>query len=1106
MLSYLHGIRPNARRSPLDQSERVQLTPFTIEDEKNHIFNPTLAQQTDGDSSRRTLISSNPPVLPPIPRVASQYGSSKGVLPAESTQSRTRYEEPPQSNELNVVGQPPHPPSHPPPDVPTLTETSRQVAQQTPMNVRGNFSRPFQHQMSRGSQNIPSTDGARSSRESPRPSPTMGVGRTNTLEDQQSQQRHTTQSKQPLTSASLSSVNVTHRSSKAKLNRLNPMSLLARRRTAQATDQATNESSSDRRNMIGTNLPSDYDPRIRGNVVHDFSAPRPRRYVSSQDLSSRESRKLPGELETPLSGRDQPTLRLIKSNHSDQTTDSERQHTPVFKEHFGDDIDTWRLDQDDRRNQSSTGIADRVPVEEPAQHSSALPPFARRFPNDIADPMIYGNTTFIPPTTSIGTPLQAEVHTSSKDNHTPNLPPPISPPKGHTSALPVPSSFPEPIGLPKHLKSNASRFSFDLAGVGSSAQEKLLEDKHRQKNAQRTRSSTISGASIAEAEEEEYDYDDMDFDDGLEEKIPGVNAEEDDDEFGGLGPLPSTMPSFPFESRDPFGQSQHRAVSTHNQPTLTSTPIYSFANGNIRLSVNNGQAPLAKGTSPMAINQVSSDTRMNNHIDDDDDLYFDDGMIEDEDLQEGLGIDERLFDDEESRIYGRPLRDLQPLPLVAEADTAESSRKSTRPASLESGVLANNQGATADTSRTSVQPPENTMAVRKASLLVQASSFDQSAGLTQDNLAAYHGALALAANRAAQEGRFDRKESEDEDAPLKEEDQGAPHVSFGELPHGRAPAFMDKDDFEEMTGFGFDDDELDDDAIIAAANAEALENDDEGFYGREFGFFAQSNGSSEADYANGGYFGSAGFGSVKRSHSGRVNGQEPSLTPITERSEWSQRNSMISLAMHPTHGSYTQAMQGPGLAQLADALQYEEDNMSLSALMKLRRGAWGGSEVSLHSNGSHKSTSPQPFGFQSPPSANMPPPPNPNPAHFSPPNHSFPTGSPSSLGSGPFSSESDLNTLAGPVGSVPFSSNPLRLQTQDLSGPLSLHRPMSRESNDRSPVRRSGAVKGHSRESSGAESVSYVEEGGRWVVEKRKMGDGGAMEVLGRQVVEGGRI
>jgi hypothetical protein len=167
---------------------------------------------------------------------------------------------------------------------------------------------------------------------------------------------------------------------------------------------------------------------------------------------------------------------------------------------------------------------------------------------------------------------------------------------------------------------------------------------------------------------------------------------------------------------------------------------------------------------------------------------------------------------------------------------------------------------------------------------------------------------------------------------------------------------MDPVSFDEVfEDFNYDDNDdlLYDDPIIAAANAEALENDDEGFYGHEFGFYAQAyaNGS---ELTNGGYFGPRGTEGISRTHSGRGKFREPSLTPITERSEWSTRNSIISVNAHGVAHS-NQSVSSPGLAQLVD-LNSLEDEMSLSALMKLRRDAWGGSNGSLRS----RSASPPP--------------------------------------------------------------------------------------------------------------------------------------------------
>ena len=385
-------------------------------------------------------------------------------------------------------------------------------------------------------------------------------------------------------------------------------------------------------------------------------------------------------------------------------------------------------------------------------------------------------------------------------------------------------------------------------------------------------------------------------------------------------------------------------------------------------------------------------------------------------------------------------------------------------------------------------------------------NLSQTAELTQDNLAAYHDALVLATKEAAREGRFDRRSSNDKsDSPVVV--SGRQRVSFKDEPTSdNAATGMDRALAEPSDPGTLDDLDQDDDAIIAAANAEALENDDEGIYGQEFNFYASAGG--EAQYANGGYFGEPGPGpGIKRSHSGRANGQEPSLTPITERSEWSQRTSMISLAMHGGLAPAPAPPQ-PGLAQLADAIQHEDESAhSLHALLRLRRG-WGGSDVSLAGSSAAPS-------FKSPPPPMQAPPPPPYTLAFpagpapaaavAPPRTAPPTAA-------PFDPADPDRTP------VPAPPQRLSLQTADLGKALPLPPPRSAGS-DGSPIKRSHAVKGsssgggcagHSRTSSGAESISYVresdEDGGRWVMEKRRTGESGVMEVLGREVLEVGRI
>ena len=886
------------------------------------------------------------------------------------------------------------------------------------------------------------------------------------------------------------------------------MSLLGRRRSSQAANQA-NDLRSFRKNIIPSpDLPNDFDPRIRGKGVHDFSAPRPRRFGSSLDLVSTETKKADGSKSagdgrTAAVQNSADNSMSLAEKHSDNGPDSDRQRTPVFKEHFDEEIDTWRFDQDDRRNQNTTGIVDRVPDQASRQQRSPLPPFAKRFPDDVSDPLLLSSAGLSTPSAKPTRTVADESTSNSTLLQAPDaLPSPLTPSQGRSRA-PSTTGPGSPSSIPKRLKSNSSRFSFDMAGVGSAAQEKLLEDKHRQKTAQRTRSSTVSGVSIAQTDDGDVDYDDMDFDNDLEERIPGINADDDDetvdDDWNQSNAMSnSTLPLDNSSSPNPYSEARDEDLGLQATDSLTQntvqkqhpTSLYSLQNTGFQNILQDPQKRPALQDLGV-IEDNASDGSPGSPVEDD--LYFDDGMIEDQDLQETSAFDESVFDDEESRVYGRPLRELPPLTAVPEAEPSESSRQSTRPISMESGaMLGNNQGMTTDTSRTSVHPPENGLAGRKTSLrnpTSHALGIEQSAELTHDNLVAYHDALAFAANRALLEGRFERRgsqEEEEEEEEEKEEENltdsdARPKVSFSDqhVQHLEDPNNME--DYE--AGDDSDDCEQDDD-IIAAANAEALENDNEGFYGREFGFFAQSN-SKEAQYAMGGYFGPQGMNGVKRSHSGRVNGAEPSLTPITERSEWSQRNSMISLTTHGAHGSFVQpAMQTQGLAQLADSMQYEDDNMSLSALMKLRRGAWGTSDVSLPSSaGSAKGGSSQVYGLQSPP---------PTAGSAGPSFH----GQSSSIRS---------NNSAGiepePVANKP---HPLLVQTNDLVMP-----PPTSAGSDASPVRRN-AIKGHSRNSSGAESVSYVwqkdEDGGRWVVEKRRTGEGGVMEVLGREILEGGRI
>ncbi|KAL8658313.1 MAG: hypothetical protein Q9226_001093 [Calogaya cf. arnoldii] len=953
------------------------------------------------------------------------------------------------------------------------------------------------------------------------------------------------------------------RHGRTRLNLLNPMALLAKRRSHQAAVDSHAEKAQHKTTYsTAPRIPDDYDPRIRGKVVHDFSAPR-----SGTNESSSRARGSAKQRDAILYNSRRPSPNLSTSfADDDRPSSGEREHTPQFKEHFDEDYEPLK---NGPAKQRTSAFMYQVSLSEsqPNPDSSALPPFARHLPSNISTaPSAVRQSSSPPPKKSLEIVPESTVTAPAPLDKPPVSTPPSSPPvKARSRASSNTDSSFQPAGLPRHLKSNASRFSFDLSGVGSAAQERLLEDKHRQHERNRARKGHGSQFSENrnaandpdnEDDDDEYadQYDDVEDDDGIEERIPGVNADEDESApvvayqhtqgTGFVSPcessftsdpsLASTAISSPNTPRDSMGMPAN--LSTANMPPylaysqvpneLQPHPNAFLESSTMTLGYSSHEHP-----ANMSESGANPSTSARN---DEDDLYFDDGMIEGLDVSEDQPFDESVFDDDTSNIYGLPLRDRKPVTSGIDIPIDEQKPKdsSIDPHRESSGSIKNAHlhNLSFPESQNSTQPDQ-----------MNRSSFGPSADVS--NNAGYLDALAVGINQAALSGKFDRWPSLRPGSERGVNDTMGPSEvythGFNDAGVGGALISGGMQDIED---FAFDD-ALADDSIIAAANAEALENDDEGFYGQEFGFFARASGVGEAEYANGGYFGSRGFEGIGRSHSGRNN--EPSLTPITERSEWSNRNSAISLAMHGFQQSHSAGAQSStGLAQLADLMHLSDDDLSLSALMKLRRGAWGGSNASLHSSSSGSPLTYAP-GVGFPTAIQI------QHSNSSNGNINMHNGSPLTMYTGhiPASSSYSLVSSSGyassPDDSQPSPSSPTVLQqgspTQQppQSAPAFLpqqqhlaqqslpsfpppgasltHQPHRRSM---SPVKRSSLgppprpTKCHSRNSSNAsESVSYVleaggEDGGqgRWVLEKRRTDESGVVEVLGREVVEGGRI
>ncbi|KAK0927770.1 hypothetical protein LTR91_003068 [Friedmanniomyces endolithicus] len=348
-------------------------------------------------------------------------------------------------------------------------------------------------------------------------------------------------------------------------------------------------------------------------------------------------------------------------------------------------------------------------------------------------------------------------------------------------------------------------------------------------------------------------------------------------------------------------------------------------------------------------------------------------------------------------------------------------------------------------------------------------------------------------------------------------------------------------------------DDLDDDDIVAAANAEALASDDSGFYGQEFGFYAHARPESgDLTAINGGFFGEdGGDDGLTRSKSWK----EPNMTPISERTEFSTRNSFINLGHGPAMFGPPSAGGYGAVAPMALAAtrlprsplaEHGGEVASFEQLRKLRADAWGGSNGSLQSE--HSSVGGKAAAVKSAAAATAA-----TQGYFG----TYVGGSPKMAGQSADSSGSNsYSASAGvPYGygagkggnlalSTQFDSSPQQQQQQryglresplsattggapgakafqfpvrdesQMPTPRKSSQPTPQAVGELAPAARTfpaAAAQTHSRK--GSDSVTYVREqdpvgGGqpRWVLERRRTSEQGKLELVGREVVQGGWI
>ncbi|KAK4235540.1 hypothetical protein C8A03DRAFT_36602 [Achaetomium macrosporum] len=744
----------------------------------------------------------------------------------------------------------------------------------------------------------------------------------------------------------------------------NPMSsLLMRRKTAQTVAEAQLP-------------PPSYDPRIKGTRVHDFSAPRPKKAIPSNDVAATAKPEAAPTVDSSVEGGEKTVVPLPAVP------------LPLGPaEPFSSEIGA--AGDEKQGGQESKALS--LDGSSPERSAPQVPP------KDESSSSLHTSSSAASRATQVG-PLPALASVSMRSAASRQL-----------SVSEVSRRGSSASAVPRHMKSTSSRFSFDM--IGAAKQERLLEERHRLREQER-KMSDDPGDRDARFDDfdDDFDYDAMMDDDGLEERIPGINADYDDEEDLGAAMDPDNdqenFAGFTFQRSNPASS----LVSPHT-PAMVPTPR--DANGQtIGFAMIKDTTPeLPTADSPMCPNPLrlskqdisglgiqGLETGATNGAPEsvvfrpsqpppqaDDFLFIDDGLADELDFEhDGTAFDESIFDINDTDQFGRPIpgafaqakEAMQTAKQQQQQQQQQPSKRDsdmTSSASAQSGV-AHSTGHTSPSAGLQ-QPPEHQESADHSS-----SKPDHPEAMTMMDMPAqdlaYQAALAEAAQKAAASGKFRRSSSPDvlaglADTPLND----------------TAESYLNDYDDNTFTN-DFDDFDFDDEAIIAEANASALANDSDGFYGQEFGFYSapipqhqpyysnhhQSSASSPGgvqttesvfQYANGGYFGPTGaaFG---RSASGRVVCREPNLTPITERSEYSNRNSVMSFTLPPAITSEgggggggagarnsASAMTSPGLAQLANLMSDDAaaaDSMTLSALMKLRSKAWGGSQASLVSS------------------------------------------------------------------------------------------------------------------------------------------------------------
>ena len=762
-----------------------------------------------------------------------------------------------------------------------------------------------------------------------------------------------------------------NRASRSRFNLLNPVSLLKRRRTSQVIEP-TSEAPvmhSHARDMAVMELPANYDPRIKGKGVHNFDGPRPKRNFSTNDMTCIGNRVEVIESSSHHRRSSIPTLDPLAFEEGElMTTGQERAHTPVFVENFDEEDSDASLDQTasavQRESLANSHFLARMSKHLSSNAPDGPPPFGHpkgpprstttastSTPLSKSAPGAQSTTTQRSPSpprhprTSSNTDnstFRASIDQSTARSSLSDDTEATSPSQSPTTSMPHPQgrSLDPPLQSTSNLShlpstaSRVSRFSFQLNSDQTIEQEKALEEKHKQKHSSEP---PRRDSRFDDFEEEDIDYDDMIDDGGYEEDIPTMGEEET------IAPLLSTtatkrLSSFTARDRSLVGDVIH--TSPRNDWADSSLKLAKSGQENMNNLDQREDAEVFR-TQPHPVQPLASA--------DFGDMYFDDGMIDDISAAAGSSaFDESLLDS--------PTR---PKESDVSVDGEESTPKVSAPGLSEVGESTWNPQLHDDDACTTSTTCQEQTPTKPRPELARKSLPNNEVQPNGTGLNAYHSALAEAASRAARDGKFSRHNSVLTASSVYSSTKSPPEPDIlpPSMDDGRTPGTRQA--FED-TG----DDEDDVDQFIAEANADALASEDSDLYGQEFGFFRIPNSTGDGQLCSGGYFGQPDLLGIS------LRNREPNLTPITERSEYSTRNSIVG-GTTPWGASSSGAwgpsssvgnLVSPGLKDIAASMGLDDEEMTLGQLLKLRRetfGSRGGSgPQSAHVSSSSNDSSP----------------------------------------------------------------------------------------------------------------------------------------------------